>query len=346
MAHDFDLPKYVPQTFSIADLLEWYRADTLNLSPRFQRRSVWKPLAKSYLIDTILRGLPVPAIVLRELPPNKELKRLREVVDGQQRLRTVFAFILPSDPVVGKDKFKLSKVHHSDLAGYGFDELPDDQRTRILEYNFHVSVLPSMTTDRQVLDIFARMNATGSKLNEQEVRNAEYYGYFKTLSYKLASLYLDLWIELGLFTATDFSRMRDAQFVSDLLGVLLDGPAGLNQKNLDRLYKEHDGNASFAKSGSARFQQIVDFLHANFPWDDCPRFKRTSIFYALFAVVHEKMPDSARNWQTSSTWQIILSNAARIQQGKIPQSVRDSIESQPTNRKERAVIIAFLSKGA
>jgi hypothetical protein len=44
--------------FSVSDFLDWQRQGTLNLDPPFQRRSVWKPGAKSYLVDTVVRGLP------------------------------------------------------------------------------------------------------------------------------------------------------------------------------------------------------------------------------------------------------------------------------------------------
>ena len=54
-------------SFKVADFVSWQKSKALELSPRFQRRSVWKPGAKSYLIDTILRDFPVPIIFLRDL---------------------------------------------------------------------------------------------------------------------------------------------------------------------------------------------------------------------------------------------------------------------------------------
>ena len=52
--------------FSVADFLSWQKDGTLNLRPVFQRRSVWKPGAKSYFLDTVTRGLPAPIIYLRQ----------------------------------------------------------------------------------------------------------------------------------------------------------------------------------------------------------------------------------------------------------------------------------------
>ena len=46
--------------FSINDFVEWDRQKQLVLNPAFQRRAIWNDKAKSYLIDTVLRGKPIP----------------------------------------------------------------------------------------------------------------------------------------------------------------------------------------------------------------------------------------------------------------------------------------------
>ena len=176
--------------FKVSDFITMKKANGLDLSPSFQRRPVWKKGAKSYLIDTIIKGLPIPIIFIRERKVDlKTLESKREVVDGQQRLRTIFSFINPSlidnyNP--SKDDFKINKTHNKALANLSFNDLSEDYRQNILDYEFSVHVLPSSVDDRDVLQIFARMNSTGVKLNSQELRNAEYYGEFKTSVYAQA----------------------------------------------------------------------------------------------------------------------------------------------------------------
>jgi hypothetical protein len=110
--------------YRVADFLSWQRGGTLVLNPDFQRRSVWKKGAKSYLIDTIVRNLSIPIIFLRDLPADLQtLQAKREVVDGQQRLRTVLAYIAPDsitnfDP--GRDDFRIDSVHNGELGGKTF----------------------------------------------------------------------------------------------------------------------------------------------------------------------------------------------------------------------------------
>src|SRR5262249_20790288 len=146
------------------------------------------------LIDTLIRGLPIPPIILREIPSDlRTFTVRREVVDGQQRLRTVIAFIL-GDQLKDRqasDDFKISRAHNTEFAGRGFEGLPKDVRQGSLDYQFMAYVFPSDTEDREILEIFARMNATGYKLTAQELRNAKYFGEFKACCFGLAAEQLE-----------------------------------------------------------------------------------------------------------------------------------------------------------
>ncbi len=62
---DISIPKtiemdFVAQQFKINDVVGWNDRKELILSPKFQRRAVWKPKGKSYLIDSIIKGFPLP----------------------------------------------------------------------------------------------------------------------------------------------------------------------------------------------------------------------------------------------------------------------------------------------
>ena len=140
-------------------------------------------------IDSVVRGLPVPIIYIRQRIDLNSQATIREVVDGQQRLRTILSYISPDslrDYDKSRDGFEVWRSHNSELSGQGFSDLSDHHRQRILEYEFSTHVLPTDVDDRDVLEIFARLNATGEKLNFQELRNAGYFGEFKTLMYQLS----------------------------------------------------------------------------------------------------------------------------------------------------------------
>ena len=87
----------------------------------------------------------------------------------------------------------------------------------MLDYDFSVHVLPADTEDRDVLQIFARMNSTGLKLNDQELRNAEFYGSYKEAAYRLAYEQLGRWRSWGIFSETDIARMLEVEETSDII---------------------------------------------------------------------------------------------------------------------------------
>jgi hypothetical protein len=97
------------RTNSIQDFVEYDKQKALVLNPAFQRRAVWNEKAKSYLIDTILRGKPIPKIFMRQQINASTRTSIREVVDGQQRLRTILSFI--------NDGFKVSILHNQEYGG-------------------------------------------------------------------------------------------------------------------------------------------------------------------------------------------------------------------------------------
>ena len=77
--------------YKVSDFISWQKSVPFNSCPAFQRRSVWKPGAKSYLIDTIVRGFPIPIIFLRDRRTNiNDFEAFREVIDGRQRLRRLY----------------------------------------------------------------------------------------------------------------------------------------------------------------------------------------------------------------------------------------------------------------
>jgi len=80
-------------TYKVSDFLSWQKIGSLLLSPAFQRRPMWPIGAKSLLIDTVVRDIPTPMIFLREVRNLRSLEPQRQVVDGQQRLRTLISFI-------------------------------------------------------------------------------------------------------------------------------------------------------------------------------------------------------------------------------------------------------------
>jgi hypothetical protein len=274
--------------YRVSDFVAWQRDGALELNPNFQRRPVWKKGAKSYLIDTILRGLPVPIIFLRDLPSDlKTLRGKRDVVDGQQRIRTLLSFIDPKllrDFDSTRDEFRIDPVHNSEQGGKSFTELDEVSRQRILDYQFSVHSFAADTDDRQILQIFARMNSTGYKLNPQELRNAEFFGRFKTLAYEVATEQLNRWRDWKIFNPDQIARMHEVELTSEFMLLILDGILERHQTTIDGYYRKYDQNFPDGPEVQARFRTTFDAIESLLPRQDIVAlFSNKTIFYALFA---------------------------------------------------------------
>src|SRR5271157_5513226 len=162
------------RNYSVRDFEEWYERGDLVLAPKFQRRLIWIPKARSYLIDTIVRGKPIPKIYMRQDTNPKTRRTKREIVDGQQRLSTVLSFI--------KDGFKISRAHHEQFGGKYFSGLDKGTQSDVLKYEFVVDLLQDMP-DNEVYDLFTRINTYAEKLKPQELRNARFFGEFNSSLY-------------------------------------------------------------------------------------------------------------------------------------------------------------------
>jgi len=82
----------VLEQYNVAQFIEWNDKKQLTLNPNFQRRSVWTLDGKSYLVDTLLRGLPMPKVYMRTTIDVSTQRAVRDIVDGQQRMRAILDF--------------------------------------------------------------------------------------------------------------------------------------------------------------------------------------------------------------------------------------------------------------
>jgi hypothetical protein len=277
-------------SYPIVDFLEWKREGRLDLNPPYQRRQVWNPRLKSKLMDSILRGYPIPLIFLHNRLDVAKSRNIRQVVDGQQRLRTILSFLDP-DCIEDKDEwdtFTVLRSHNSEFYGLPFDQFPDDTRERILQTPLSVNVLPGDVDDVTVLQIFQRINSTGLKLNAQELRNATFFGEFKDFSYSLSYDQHQRWISWGLFDRQKLGQMLEVEFTSDLLGLMLDGVQARTKPTIDRIYKKYDPDLPHQPELLAKFTDTFDFLDSVFKpgatTSTLRRFRTTTWLYACFAV--------------------------------------------------------------
>lgn len=229
--------------------------------PSFQRSYVWNVYRASRFVESLLLGLPVPAVFLsRELDSNKLL-----VVDGQQRLRTLQYFyngiFEPTDRT-----FRLLGVNPR-FQGRTYETLDEDDRLRLDDSIIHAIVIKQESPDdggisgapSSAYHIFERLNTGGVLLQPQEIRSCIYHGPLMELLEELNTN--SDW--RALFGNVS-SRMRDRELILRFLALYYeDGNYTKPMKEfLNRFASEHRMlEKSTAKEFKRVFSDAVKVIH-------------------------------------------------------------------------------------
>ena len=152
----------LPNSFPISKYLEWHLGGSLKLRAPFQRKAVWSSRNKSYLIDTILEKLPIPELYI-QLKTYNTGKTDHIVVDGQQRIRSILEFI--------EGKLILDEEESVNHPKCKFQDLSDGERTDFFKYELVTRHLQT-DNDKEIQNVFKRLNRYVISLNDQELRNA------------------------------------------------------------------------------------------------------------------------------------------------------------------------------
>ncbi len=241
----------VIEQYPIADFINWLGDKSLILNPNFQRRATWTPAAKTYLIDTILREKPIPSIYMRSVIDSKTIRAYREVVDGQQRLRTIDEFV--------RGEWSLG-ARAGEFRGSYFQDL-DDLQESFLSYRIGVVQLFGATDD-DVLDVFARLNSFNYALNGQELRHGRYQGEFRGAVRQASSRWaMRLWDKSDVVGLRQRVRMGDDELMAQMLGVILDGIVDGGQPWINRLYEAYD--RKIPKYSERAVDQVIDYIVEN-----------------------------------------------------------------------------------
>lgn len=297
-----------PRGYSVNDFLSWHDRGELVLQPKFQRRDVWSIKAKSHLIDTILRGLPIPIIFIRQNIDPRQHRTIREVVDGQQRLRSVISF--------AKDEFHVLGSQNPTFGGQKFSQLSSETQENLLNYEFSVVLLEG-ATDQDVLDIFARLNTYAQKLTFQELLNAAYYGQFKQTVYSLGYDHLEFWRGNGILKDRQIVRMAEAEMVSELLVTMLAGIQHRKAK-IKEFYEKYDDKFSDRGRVEKEFKSIIGTIAECFGSKlKGSIYSKKITFHSLFcAFYHVKygIPSTKELGSAGTLRQTISSNLPRIRE--------------------------------
>lgn len=243
----------------------------LQLKPTFQRNPVWTDAQKSYLIDSILRGYPIPELYVQE-STDQNGKETFTIVDGQQRIRACLEFL--------EGTLALTPDEAENWPSFTFDDLSADDKKKVWGYNFIVRQLPDVG-DAELRAIFRRLNRNVVSLNQQELRHATYWGPFISSMEKISDY--DFWSDFSIFTANDYRRMIDVEYISELAVAYLHGFQ--NKKiQLDKWYATYEREFPQRPDVESTFTVVLGEISQILPDIKKTRWRKKSDFYSLFLV--------------------------------------------------------------
>ncbi|MCL2220199.1 MAG: DUF262 domain-containing protein [Chitinispirillia bacterium] len=196
---------------SCADLFRMYDQGSLDIQPEFQRDVVWENAHKTRFIDSLIKQLPIPSLCFSYDPQQQKWL----VIDGLQRISTIISFLKGESWILAK-----IRDVESDIAGVSAADIRHDDKLnayyrRVENSTIPITVLRCNYKDKRHLSylftIFHRLNSTGLKLNNQEIRNCIYSGPFNRMLQDL-DLYSN-WRKLNKMHGTNSYRMRKQELI-------------------------------------------------------------------------------------------------------------------------------------
>lgn len=164
---------------TVKDLVELHKAQMLRANPEYQRGIVWSSAQKKKLIDSVLRGYPLPRIYLHHVSDSvagMKSERL-EVIDGQQRINALSEYAQGAfklfDPKEDDAAAKFPAFIREQPCAWGrknFEGLSDDLKQRFWDTEISIARIETKDTN-EVRDLFVRLQG-GVPLSAQERRDA------------------------------------------------------------------------------------------------------------------------------------------------------------------------------
>jgi 5-methylcytosine-specific restriction endonuclease McrA len=283
---------------TIRDLCWAYTRGKIVLDPPYQRRPAWKPRQRWELLGSVFNGIPIPAVILYRTKGSKGATKL-EVMDGKQRLETIFHFrygkVIRGEGRLG---FWLRRDDSKKREWFYFADLRDrarkeqfgltvskflDYKLPVIEYSGELVGLAGQRIAEK--EIFAKINSTGSKLTKNEIRHAQSTEFFEMGS-RLETRWKNRMVEKWkVFSKSEVSRYQYHEFMLELATVVLNQGISDKRKLLDK-YMRTDFAVSELKKTERQVNQVMDWIcqvvrDENFP---STRFHKKADFYTLFAL--------------------------------------------------------------
>lgn len=271
-------------THTVREILDLKRSNMLYVNSEYQRGPVWNSAQKKKLIDSVLRGYPIPLIYLHHIRTQVAGMQREdlEIIDGQQRINSLYEFKEGAfklfDPIKDDREARFPnfiKAMPCPWAGCNFDSLSPEFKSKSLDTKLFV-VKISTATPHEARDLFIRLQA-GLPLNAQEKRDA-WPGGFTEFILKVGG-------------KPEIVRYQGHDFFSSLIGGQAGSARGKARQlcaQMAMLFLERQKNGHWI---DIKTQSVDDYYYKNLDFDssspEAQRFVR--IFDKLVDLLRDGM---------------------------------------------------------
>jgi 5-methylcytosine-specific restriction endonuclease McrA len=300
-------------TKTVQDFVDLFKAKRLNLSPAFQRQSVWSESDRRLLINSIFANIPLPSVYLyRQVGSGG--RPLFDVIDGKQRLESILLFMRRGPLVTGRtDNLWIRRALNENdlLAKWTWKDLD-----AVSKNHFLTTQLPAIEVEGdlgEIIELFVRINATGKKLTPQERRHAHFYA---TPVLKEAQRTADSLAPLlrkgAVISPGQFQRMKHVELVTELLLAINLGMPLNKKTKIDEIIQGKGGpDAKTVSAASTSLHSAVNVLFTILPDLKTTRFRQLADFYTLVLLLYRYRQEGRSVTAHNSTRNLLAGSLLR-----------------------------------
>jgi uncharacterized protein DUF262 len=262
-----------PSHLTVSEYCARMESKDITVNKDYQRSDrVWPDAARSFLIESILLGFPIPKFYHHSITNVKTKKTTAQIIDGQQRSSAIFDYY--------SDKYPLSdKLETEEVQSRRYSELDEDWQGRFLSYLLSIDMFLGVT-DADVRQIFRRMNSYTVPLNPEELRHATFQGDFKWFISAKAHEHQEFLTGFSILTEKSIVRMLDLKLLTEAVHAFDNGIRTTNKTHLDAIYAKYDTEFPH----EANYGDMVDFAFGNMAELDALDTSNLSKPYIIYSL--------------------------------------------------------------
>ena len=268
----------------VEDFVNRFRRHQLKLDPAFQRKSVWTVANRRFLIQSLLEGIPLPAIyLLKRMGPSG--KSIYDVIDGKQRIETILLYMGMGPLSDTEDALEVNMAFDSEpSAWWSWKDLPKKKK-----YEIKSSLIPTIEVEgdfSDIVNLFVRINSTGMKLTGQEKRHARFLkSPILQAIQSLADKTCATLIGHGILSLGQTQRMRHVELTAELLLAINAGQPLQRKSELDRIIGGGTIGQNELQAAKKDLLAAQKIAFAMLPTIKSTRFKQIADFYTLVVLI-------------------------------------------------------------